>query len=72
MKHKVIIRKCAEYDADKIAGIIREGMQDLGAIPRGNILLKPNTVIAHPEIFPVPGAQNSRPAGGRTTGLYCH
>lgn len=52
MKHKVIIRKCAEYDADKIAGIIREGMQELGAIPRGNILLKPNTVIAHPEIFP--------------------
>lgn len=46
MKHKVIIRKCAEYDADKIAGIIREGMQDLGAIPRGNILLKPNTVTA--------------------------
>lgn len=52
MKHKVIIRKCADYDADKIAGIIREGMQELGATPRGNILLKPNTVIAHPEIFP--------------------
>ncbi len=52
MKHKVIIRKCPDYDADKIAGIIREGMQELGAIPEGNILLKPNTVIAHPEIFP--------------------
>ena len=52
MKHKVIIRKCADYDADKIAGIIREGMEELGAKPEGNILLKPNTVIAHPEIFP--------------------
>ncbi|MBW2514136.1 MAG: DUF362 domain-containing protein [Deltaproteobacteria bacterium] len=52
MKHKVIIRKCGDYDADKIAGIIQEGMQELGAIPRGNILLTPNTVIAHPEIFP--------------------
>jgi len=52
MKHTVIIRHCRTYDADKIAGILREGMQDLGAIPSGNILLKPNTVIAHPEIFP--------------------
>ena len=52
MKHRVIIRKCADYDADKIAGIIREGMEELGAKPEGNILLKPNTVIAHPEIFP--------------------
>ena len=52
MKHKVIIRKCEDYDADKIEGIIREGMQELCAIPEGNILLKPNTVIAHPEFFP--------------------
>jgi uncharacterized protein (DUF362 family) len=52
MKHKVIIRKCADYDADKIAGIIREGMEELGAKPEGNILLKPNVVLAHPDIFP--------------------
>jgi uncharacterized protein (DUF362 family) len=52
MKHQVIIRKCSDYDADKIGGIIQEGMQDLGAVPQGNILLKPNTVIAHSEIFP--------------------
>jgi uncharacterized protein (DUF362 family) len=52
MKHKVIIRKCPDYDADKIAGIVREGMEELEAKPEGNILLKPNTVIAHPEIFP--------------------
>ena len=52
MKHRVIIRKCREYDADLIGGIIREGMQELAIVPRGNILLKPNTVIAHKEIFP--------------------
>ena len=52
MKQKVIIRKCADYDSDKIAGIVREGMEELGAKPEGKILLKPNTVIAHPELFP--------------------
>ncbi len=52
MKHRVIIRKCSEYDADLIGGIIREGMQELAVVPQGNILLKPNTVIAHKEIFP--------------------
>lgn len=51
-KNRVIIRKCSDYDADKIAGIIREGMQELGVRPHGRILLKPNVVIAHPEIFP--------------------
>jgi uncharacterized protein (DUF362 family) len=43
---------CSEYDADQIKGIIREGMQDLNATPQGNILLKPNTVLSHPEVFP--------------------
>ena len=52
MKHRVIIRKCSEYDADSIGGIIREGMQELAVVPQGNILLKPNTVIAHKEFFP--------------------
>ena len=52
MKYRVIIRKCSDYDADQIKGIIREGMQDLDARPQGNILLKPNTVLAHPEVFP--------------------
>ena len=35
MKHRVIIRKCTGYDADKIAGIIREGMQEAMHIFRG-------------------------------------
>jgi uncharacterized protein (DUF362 family) len=50
--HKVLIMRCNDYDADKIAGIIREGMRELGVTPSGNILLKPNVVLAHPEVFP--------------------
>ncbi|MCU0538874.1 MAG: DUF362 domain-containing protein [Desulfobacterales bacterium] len=50
--HKVLIRRCPQYDPDRIAAIVREGMQELGVRPQGRILLKPNLVIAHPEIFP--------------------
>lgn len=52
MKQKVIIRRCDSYDAARIAGIIREGMEELGARPRGKVLVKPNVVIAHQEKFP--------------------
>ncbi len=52
MKHKVLIMKCRDYDVSKIAGIIKEGMEELGVRPYGKVLLKPNVVIAHPEIFP--------------------
>jgi uncharacterized protein (DUF362 family) len=51
-KHKVLIMKCDTYDADKIAGIVKYGMDQLNVIPSGNILLKPNVVIAHKELFP--------------------
>jgi len=51
-KHKVLIMRCDTYDADKIAGIIKEGMEELNAIPSGNILLKPNVVMAHKQFFP--------------------
>jgi len=51
-RHKVLIRRCSAYDPDKIAGIIKEGMEELGVIPEGRVLLKPNVVLAHPEIFP--------------------
>jgi uncharacterized protein (DUF362 family) len=51
-RERVIIRKCAEYDPDRISGIVKEGMEELGVRPSGKILLKPNVVIAHPEIFP--------------------
>ncbi|MCP4666499.1 MAG: DUF362 domain-containing protein [Deltaproteobacteria bacterium] len=51
-EHKVLIMRCQEYDAGKIAGIVKEGMEELGVTPSGRILLKPNVVIAHPEFFP--------------------
>ncbi len=51
-KHKVLIMRCDTYDADRIAGIVRKGMAELNVRPRGRILLKPNVVIAHPELFP--------------------
>ena len=52
MKHKVLIMRCNDYDPDRIAGIIKEGMEELNVKPSGKILLKPNVVIAHPEVFP--------------------
>ena len=51
-EHKVLIMRCDEYDAHRISGIVKEGMEELGVKPRGKILLKPNAVIAHPDIFP--------------------
>jgi len=52
VKHKVLIRRCDEYDPDTIRGIVKEGMEELGVRPSGRVLLKPNVVIAHPEMFP--------------------
>lgn len=52
MRHKVLIMRCEDYDPAKIAGIVKEGMEELGVNPFGKTLLKPNAVIAHPEIFP--------------------
>lgn len=51
-KHKVLIMRCSDYDPVKISGIVREGMEELGVKPTGKVLLKPNLVMAHPEIFP--------------------
>ena len=50
--HKVIIRRCENYDPSRIAGIIKEGMEELGIRPYGRVLLKPNVVIAHKKYFP--------------------
>ena len=44
--------RCDGYDPDRIAGIVSEGMQDLGVKPAGRVLLKPNVVLAHPQFFP--------------------
>ena len=50
--HKVLIMRCDGYDPDRIAGIVKEGMQELEVEPYGRILLKPNVVLAHPQFFP--------------------
>ena len=52
MKPKVIIRRCDRYDPGIIAGLIAEGMAELGVKPRGKVLIKPNVVLAHREVFP--------------------
>jgi uncharacterized protein (DUF362 family) len=44
--------RCDGYDPDRIAGIVKEGMEELGVKPFGRILLKPNVVLAHPQLFP--------------------
>jgi uncharacterized protein (DUF362 family) len=47
-KHKVIIRKCPDYEnPSRIRSIVAEGMEELGAKPYGKVLLKPNVVFAH-------------------------
>ncbi|VEN74584.1 conserved hypothetical protein [Candidatus Desulfarcum epimagneticum] len=50
--HRVLIMKCDRYDPERIKEIIREGMEELGVRPWGKILLKPNAVLAHPDLFP--------------------
>lgn len=52
MEHRVLIRRCEEYDPQKIYGIVKEGMEELDVKPSRKILLKPNVVLAEPEIFP--------------------
>jgi len=52
MKHKVLIMRCDDYDPAKIASLLKEGMEELGVRPRGKTILKPNCVIAHPDVFP--------------------
>ncbi len=51
-KHRVLIFRCKEYNPDIIAGIIKEGMEELNVTPSGRVLLKPNVVLAHPDVFP--------------------
>jgi uncharacterized protein (DUF362 family) len=48
-KRKIIVRRCESYDKDRLGAIIREGIEELGEKPRGNILIKPNIVTANKE-----------------------
>ncbi len=43
----VILRRCDAYDADRLTIIIREAMEEIGAVPGGRILIKPNVVTAN-------------------------
>jgi uncharacterized protein (DUF362 family) len=49
---KVLLMRCDRYDPDKISGIIKEGMEELGVKPHGRTMFKPNVVIAHKAFFP--------------------
>lgn len=51
MKHNVLIMRCDDYDPEKIFRIVQAGMDELGVRPSGKVLLKPNVVLAHSEIF---------------------
>jgi uncharacterized protein (DUF362 family) len=48
---QVILRHCPDYDAGRIRGLVREALLDLGQVPRGRTLVKPNLVAAG-ETFP--------------------
>ncbi|MCG8420937.1 MAG: DUF362 domain-containing protein [Proteobacteria bacterium] len=48
---KVIIRDCKTYDVGKIRTIVREGLEELGLVPFGRTLVKPNLVAAG-DMFP--------------------
>ena len=48
---RVVLSRCAEYDADRIAEIVTDGMELLDARPYGKTILKPNIVIAHEVYF---------------------
>jgi len=47
-RERVFIGRCDSYDPAAIAGVIRRGLDALGAeIPSGRITIKPNVVFAH-------------------------
>jgi uncharacterized protein (DUF362 family) len=48
MKPTVILNRCAEYDADRIEGIVFEGLKTLKLRPFGRTLVKPNCVASGP------------------------
>lgn len=50
-KHKVMIMKCDLYEPAIIAEIIKEGMKELGVVPAGKTMVKPNAVFCHHELF---------------------
>ncbi len=49
--HKVMIMRCDLYEPAIIAGIIKESMEELGVVPTGKTMIKPNAVFCHHELF---------------------
>jgi len=51
---KVILRRAPDYDPERIAAIVRDGLTELGLAGRvrGRVVLKPNVVMAHKKIAP--------------------
>jgi uncharacterized protein (DUF362 family) len=43
---RVILRHCDAYDATRIRSIVRDGLRELGLVPHGRTLVKPNLVAA--------------------------
>jgi uncharacterized protein (DUF362 family) len=48
---RVLICHCERYDVEPIRAIVREGLRELGLVPSGRTLVKPNLVAAGPS-FP--------------------
>jgi uncharacterized protein (DUF362 family) len=43
---RVILRRCEDYDSGHIKAIVAEALTELGLVPRGRVLVKPNLVMA--------------------------
>lgn len=48
---RVVLRRLDAYDPQKIQSLIEESMEHLGFTPHGQTMVKPNTVIAHHQLF---------------------
>ena len=47
MTNRVIVKQCETYDRNLIQRIVKEGMDQLGYRPSGNVFVKPNVVFAY-------------------------
>lgn len=51
-ENTVFIKRCEEYDRDRLKEIVAEGMAYLNYQPKGNVMVKPNVVFAYrTEVF---------------------
>lgn len=53
-KPKVVLRRCPDYEPDRISKIIAQGLEEFGLVPRirGRVTIKPNVVFAHHKVAP--------------------